>query len=234
MDSTGALELADVPERLLVIGGGIIGLEMATVYDALGSKVTVVEMLDPLIPGCDPDLVRPLQKRIEARYEAILLGTRVDGVEARENGLKVSFEGDDAPERGLRPHPGRRRPARQRRRRSAPRAAGVRSTSAASSRVDEQQRTNVPHIFAIGDIVGEPMLAHKATHEGKVAAEVIAGQNVTLRRARDPLGRLHRSRGRLDGPDRDRGQGRGHRLREGVVPLGGVRPRAVARPRRRA
>ena len=96
MDSTGALELADIPERLLVIGGGIIGLEMATVYDALGSKVTVVELLDQLIPGCDKDLVKPLQKRIEKRYEAIHLGTKVEGVEATDDGLTVSFDGDDA------------------------------------------------------------------------------------------------------------------------------------------
>jgi dihydrolipoamide dehydrogenase len=180
MDSTGALELADVPERLLVIGGGIIGLEMATVYDALGSKVTVVELLDALIPGCDKDLVRPLQKRIEGRYEAIHLKTRVSAIEASDDGLKATFEGDKAPEPqvydrillavGRRPNGASLRAEN----------AGVFVDERGFIPVDRQMRTNVPHIFAIGDVVGEPMLAHKATHEGKVAAEVIAGHDVTF------------------------------------------------------
>ncbi len=177
MDSTGALELADIPERLLVIGGGIIGLEMATVYDALGSKVTVVELLDSLIAGCDTDLVKPLQKRIEKRYEAIRLGTKVEGVEALDDGLRVSFEGGE-PETfdrillavGRRPNGDK----------LGADAAGVTVDDGGFIRVDRQMRTNVPHIFAIGDIVGEPMLAHKATHEGKVAAEVIAGHDVAF------------------------------------------------------
>ncbi len=177
MDSTGALELADIPERLLVIGGGIIGLEMATVYDALGSKVTVVELLDSLIAGCDKDLVKPLQKRIEKRYEAIRLGTKVEGVEALDDGLRVSFEGGE-PETfdrillavGRRPNGAK----------LGADAAGVTVDDDGFIRVDRQMRTNVPHIFAIGDIVGEPMLAHKATHEGKVAAEVIAGHDVAF------------------------------------------------------
>jgi dihydrolipoamide dehydrogenase len=180
MDSTGALELAEIPEKLLVIGGGIIGLEMATVYDALGSKVTVVELLDGLIPGCDRDLVRPLQKRIEKRYEAIRVGTKVAGVEATDDGLRVNFEGEGAPEPetydrillavGRRPNGAR----------LGADAAGVDVDDAGFIRVDRQMRTNVPHIFAIGDIVGEPMLAHKASHEGKVAAEVIAGHDVAF------------------------------------------------------
>jgi dihydrolipoamide dehydrogenase len=178
MDSTGALELADIPERLLVIGGGIIGLEMATVYDALGSRVTVVELLDTLIAGCDKDLVKPLQKRIEKRYEAIRLGTKVEGVEAGDDGLQVSFEGDGEPETfdrvllavGRRPNGAS----------LGADAAGVTVDDGGFIRVDRQMRTNVPHIFAIGDIVGEPMLAHKATHEGKVAAEVIAGHDVAF------------------------------------------------------
>jgi dihydrolipoamide dehydrogenase len=180
MDSTGALELADIPERLLVIGGGIIGLEMATVYDALGSKVSVVELLDALIPGCDKDLVKPLQKRIEKRYEAIRLGTKVAGVEALDDGLRVTFEGDGAPEPeaydrillavGRRPNGAS----------LGAEAAGVAVDDGGFIRVDRQMRSNVPHIFAIGDIVGEPMLAHKATHEGKVAAEVIAGHDVAF------------------------------------------------------
>jgi dihydrolipoamide dehydrogenase len=174
MDSTGALEIAAVPERLLVIGGGIIGLEMATVYDALGSRVTVVELMDQLIPGCDPDLVRPLHKRIAERYEAIHLGTRVEAVTAGEDGLTVSFAGEDQTFDRILVAVGRR-----------PNGAGI-SADAAGVEVDErgfiavdrQMRTNVGHIFAIGDVVGEPMLAHKATHEAKVAAEVIAGDDV--------------------------------------------------------
>ena len=172
VDSTGALSLPEVPKRLLVIGGGIIGLEMATVYDALGSRVTVVELLDSLIPGCDPDLVRPLQKRITARYEAIMLGTKVTGVAAQKKALKVEFEGADSASFdrvlvaiGRRPNGGR----------IGADAAGVHVDERGFIPVDAQMRTNVPHIHAIGDIVGDPMLAHKASHEGKVAAEVIAG-----------------------------------------------------------
>jgi dihydrolipoamide dehydrogenase len=180
MDSTGALELKEVPKRLLIIGGGIIGLEMATVYDALGAKVTVVEFMDRLIPGADPDIVKPLARRIEKRYEKILLKTKVAKVEATPAGLKASFEGADAvaapaPETydrvllavGRRPN-GRNIGAEK---------AGVKVNERGWIPVDNQMRTNVPHIFAIGDIVGEPMLAHKATHEGKLAAEVIAGMS---------------------------------------------------------
>ena len=175
IDSTGALSPAGIPKRLLVVGGGIIGLEMATVYDALGSRVTVVELLDQLIPGCDPDLVRPLQKRISGRYEAIHLGTKVTSVKAQKNGLKVEFS-SGANQMfdqiliavGRRPN-GAAVGAAQ---------AGVTVDKVGFIPVDRQMRTNVPWIYAIGDIVGEPMLAHKATHEGHVAAEVIAGQNV--------------------------------------------------------
>jgi dihydrolipoamide dehydrogenase len=178
IDSTGALALGALPKRLLVIGGGIIGLEMATVYDALGSRVTVVELLDQLIPGCDPDLVRPLSKRISSRYEDILLGTKVASATAQKNGLKVTFDGDSAPAKsqmfdqvlvavGRRPNGGLIDAA----------AAGVSVDESGFIPVDAQMRTNLPHIYAIGDIVGNPMLAHKATHEGKVAAEVIAGDS---------------------------------------------------------
>ncbi|MGZ5309132.1 MAG: dihydrolipoyl dehydrogenase, partial [Solirubrobacterales bacterium] len=180
MDSTGALELEEIPGKLLVIGGGIIGLEMATVYDALGSKVTVVEMLDSLIPGCDPDLVRPLRKRIEGRYEAILLGTKVAEVKAQKNGLKVSFEGGDTPKPTLFDRilvaVGRRANGAE----IAADKAGVEIDDAGLIAVDEQMRTNVANIHAVGDIVGEPMLAHKASHEGKAAAEAIAGQNAAF------------------------------------------------------
>ena len=175
MDSTGALELADIPKRLLVIGGGIIGLEMATVYDALGSKVSVVELSPGLIPGCDADLVRPLLKRVKKRYENIWLNAKVTAIKTEKKGLKVSFEGKGVPETdtfdrvllavGRNPN-GKLIDADK---------AGVAVDDYGFINVDKQQRTNVNHIFAIGDIVGQPMLAHKATHEAKTAAEVIAG-----------------------------------------------------------
>ncbi|MCP4001994.1 MAG: dihydrolipoyl dehydrogenase [Gammaproteobacteria bacterium] len=176
IDSSGALELEDMPKRMLVIGGGIIGLEMATVYDALGVQVSVVELTKTLVPGCDPDLLRPLEKRIKGRYEAIYKGVGVTGVAAEKAGLLVSFEGNGAPEPQLydkvlvavgRSANGGKIGAE---------LAGVKVSERGIIDVDKQQRTNVPHIFAIGDIVGQPMLAHKATHEGKVAAEVAAGE----------------------------------------------------------
>ena len=175
VDSTGALELADVPARLLVIGGGIIGLEMACVYHALGSRVTVVELLPGLMPGCDRDLVRPLEKRLRAQYEAIHVGTRVAGIEARTEGVKVSFEGTAAPGPQLYDRVlvavGRRPNGRA----IGAEAAGLAVDARGFIPVDRQQRSNLPHVFAIGDIASQPMLAHKATHEGKVAAEVAAG-----------------------------------------------------------
>ena len=175
IDSTGALQLQDIPKRMLIVGGGIIGLEMSTVYDALGSKVSVVELADGLIPGADRDLVRPLHKRIEKRYEAIYLKTKVGKIEAQQSGLKVTFEGENAPEPQLYDRVllavGRRPNGRD----IGAEAAGVTVDERGFIQVDKQMRTSVPHIFAIGDIVGEPMLAHKASHEGKVAAEVIAG-----------------------------------------------------------
>jgi len=176
IDSTGALALKDVPKRMLVIGGGIIGLEMATVYDALGSKISVVELMDQLMPGADKDMVKPLHTRIGKRYEAIMLKTKVTKIEATKAGLKVTFEGEQAPAEpqvydrvlmavGRSPN-GRLINAE---------AAGLIVNERGFIPVDKQMRTNVPHIFAIGDIVGNPMLAHKAVHEGKVAAENIAG-----------------------------------------------------------
>jgi dihydrolipoamide dehydrogenase len=175
IDSTGALELPSVPKRLLVVGCGIIGLEMATVYDALGAKVTMVELLDQLIPGCDPDLVKPLHKRISGRYEAIHLGTKVESVEAGEKHLAVELSnGESLKFDGVLVAIGRRPNGRA----VGADQAGVNVDDAGFIRVDRQMRTNVAHIYAIGDVVGGPMLAHKASHEGKVAAEVIAGQNV--------------------------------------------------------
>lgn len=175
MDSTDALELAEVPKRLLVIGGGIIGLEMAQVYDSLGSKVTIVELGDTIIPGADKDLTKPLLKTIKARYENVFLKSKVTHVEAAKGGLVVSFEGKDCPAQdtfdrvlvavGRTPN-GKLIDADK---------AGVAVNDWGFIEVDERQKTNVDHIYAIGDIVGQPMLAHKAVHEGKVAAEVICG-----------------------------------------------------------
>jgi len=175
-DSTDALNLTEIPKKLLIVGGGIIGLEMATVYHALGSEISVVEFMDQIIPGCDADLVRPLQKRIKKQYKNIWLGTKVDSIKALKSGLKVGFSGDKAPEPetfdailvavGRRPN-GLKVGAEK---------AGVEVNEMGFIEVNEQQKTNVDHIYAIGDIVGNPMLAHKAAHEGKVAAEVIAGE----------------------------------------------------------
>ncbi len=176
IDSTGALELPPDCKRLLVIGGGIIGLEMACVYDALGVRVTVVELSDGLMPGTDRDLVRPLQKRIEKRYERILLGTKVAKLEPVDEGLRATFEGPDAPQPQVfdRVLVAVGRTANGNTVNAA--AAGVTVSPRSLIEVNKQMRTNVPHIFAIGDVVGAPMLAHKASHEGKVAAEVAAGQ----------------------------------------------------------
>jgi dihydrolipoamide dehydrogenase len=174
-DSTAALALKEIPKKLLIVGGGIIGLEMATVYHALGSEISVVELMNQIIPGCDNDLVTPLYRRIKKQYKNIWLETRVTSIEALDEGLKVSFEGKGAPDSdifdavlvavGRRPN-GKSIGAEQ---------AGINVDDMGFIAVDKQQRTNVPHIFAIGDIVGNPMLAHKASHEGKVAAEVAAG-----------------------------------------------------------
>jgi len=160
---------------MLVIGGGIIGLEMATVYDALGSKVSIVELSPGLIPGCDRDLVRPLEKRVKQRYENIWLESKVTGIEPHKKGLKVSFDGKKTPDSdifdkvllavGRNPN-GKNINAE---------VAGINVDARGFIAVDKQQKTNVEHIYAIGDVVGQPMLAHKATHEGKVAAEVISG-----------------------------------------------------------
>ena len=180
MDSTGALRLKEIPERLLVIGGGIIGLEMACVYEALGSRVTVVEMQDQLMPGADKDLVKPLHQRIAKRYDAIYLNTRVTGVNVADDGLHVALDGDSAPANAVfdrvlvavgRVPNGQRLGLEN---------TAVEVTDRGFIPVDKQMRTNVDHLFAIGDIVGQPMLAHKATHEGKVAAEVCAGEKAAF------------------------------------------------------
>ncbi len=174
--STGALELRDVPKKLLVVGGGIIGLEMATVYTGLGSEVTVVELADQLIPGADADLIKPLQARIAKRYKGIHLKTKVVEAKATKKGIEVTFDGESIPETtvydrvlvsvGRVPNGGK----------VGAEKAGVEVSDRGFIPVDRQMRTNVKHIFAIGDLVGQPMLAHKATHEAKVAAEAAAGQ----------------------------------------------------------
>jgi dihydrolipoamide dehydrogenase len=190
MDSTAALELAEVPERLLVIGGGVIGLELACVYDALGSRVTVVELSDQLIPGCDRDLVAPLHRRLDGRYAAVHLGTRVGSIEASESGLLVRLEARDDLETAPSPAPSPapepvvfdrvlvavgRAPNSES---LGLESAGVAVREGGFVAVDAQRRTSAPHIHAIGDLVGPPLLAHKSTHEAKVAAEVIAGHDV--------------------------------------------------------
>ena len=176
MDSTDALELKDIPKRLLVVGGGIIGLEMATVYRALGSEVTVVELMDQLMPGADPDLVKPLADRLKKQGVAVHLKVKAAQIEAKASGIQVSFDGDKAPATaefdrvlvsvGRAPNGGKLDAHK----------AGVAVSERGFIPVDRQMRTNVPHIFAIGDLIGQPMLAHKATHEGKLAAEVAAGE----------------------------------------------------------
>ena len=180
IDSTGALKLEKIPKHMLVIGGGIIGLEMATVYSALGSNISIVEFMDQIIPGADEDLVRPLYRRIKNRYAAIYLKTRVTRVEAKKSGLLVSFEGDNAPApqtydcilmaTGRRPN-GFTLGAE---------SIGIQINEKGFIQVDQQLRTNIAHIFAIGDIIGNPMLAHKAAYEGKLAAEIIAGHKAVF------------------------------------------------------
>ena len=177
LTSTEALELGNIPNRLLVVGGGIIGLEMATVYHELGAKVTVVEFADSLIPGADPDLIKPLQQRIANLYENIFLSSKVISIESTLNGMFVTFDGCMSQKKdvfdqvliavGRRPN-GKLIDAEK---------AGVKVDEKGFIPTDNQMRTNVANIFAVGDIVGQPMLAHKASHEGKVAAEVIAGMD---------------------------------------------------------
>jgi len=179
-DSTDALALTEIPKKLLIVGGGIIGLEMATVYHALGSEISVVELMDQVIPGCDKDLVNPLYRRIKKQYNNIWLETRVTSIESHDEGLKVFFEGKGVPEHelfdavlvavGRRPN-GKKIGAE---------LAGIEVNEQGFIPVDKQQRTNVQRIFAVGDIVGNPMLAHKAVYEAKIAAEVAAGHKAAF------------------------------------------------------
>lgn len=180
IDSTGALALTAVPQHMLILGGGIIGLEMATVYRALGARISIVERMTQLIPGADADLIKPLQRKLKKDCEAIYLGTSVSRITADTNGLQVFFEGEHAPEPQYYDRVlvavGRRSNGKL----INAEAAGINVSERGFISVDNQMRTNVPHIFAIGDIVGDPMLAHKASHEGKIAAEVIAGHKVAF------------------------------------------------------
>lgn len=179
LDSTSALQLAETKGDMLVIGGGIIGLEVATVYEALGAEISIVEFMDQVMPEVDPDIVRPYFKRISKRYKNIMLKTKVTAVEAKQDGMYVTFEGDKAPDQAQRydrvlVSVGRKPNGNT----IAADKAGVKVEASGFINVDKQMRTNVPHIFAIGDIVGQPMLAHKALHEAKTAAEVAAGMKV--------------------------------------------------------
>ena len=238
MDSTGALVLDEVPNRLLVIGGGIIGLEMAAVYAALGSRVNVVELMDGLIPECDRDLVKPLEQRIRTLYESIRVSTRVTEVSPGDTGLRVTFASEGEPSSapaaetfdrvlvavGRRPN-GDRIGAEN---------AGVQVDERGFIPVDRQQRTNVEHVFAIGDVVGQPMLAHKATHEGKVAAEVCAGLKSSFDALAIPSVAYTDPEVAWTGAHRDAGEGTGDRVREGDLPLGGERTGARHRAPGRA
>ena len=226
VDSTGALELAPLPQKLLVVGGGIIGLEMACVYAALGTEVSVVELMDSLMPGTDKDLLRPFMKVVKQRYSKIMLSTKVTNMRATTPGIEVSFEGKDAPSMGVYDRVlvaiGRRANGDK----LDAGKAGVDVDERGVIEVDKQMRTNVPHIFAIGDLVPGPMLAHKATHEAKVAAEAIAGHKSYFDARTIPSG------SGLGRTDRDRRESAGHRIREGPVPLGRQRQGARAWPRR--
>ena len=229
VDSTGALELKSLPKKMLVIGGGIIGLEMGTVYSTLGARLDVVEMMDGLMLGADRDLVAVWQKFNAPRFDKVMLKTKTTKVEAAKDGLRVSFEGAEAKTYDMilvsvgRVPNGKKIGADK---------AGVAVDERGFIKTDSQMRTNVANIFAIGDIAGNPMLAHKAVHEGHVAAEAANGHEVALRRARDSFGGLHRSGDRLGRPDRGRGEEERRGDRRGEVSLGGVGPRDRQRARR--
>ena len=219
VDSTGALLLREIPKKMLIVGGGIIGLEMGTVYSTLGARLDVVEMLDGLMQGADRDMVKVWQKKNAYRFDNIMLKTKTVGAEAKKDGIYVSFEGEGAPKEPQRYDLVLQAVGRSpNNKKIGADKAGIAVTDRGFIEVDKQMRTNVPHIYAIGDIVGQPMLAHKAVHEGHVAAEAAAGQKSLLRRPRHSVGGLHRSGSGLGGPDGRRGQEAGHQVREGRVP----------------
>ncbi len=220
IDSTGALELAPLPKRLLVVGGGIIGLEMACVYSALGTEVSVVELMDQLMPGTDKDLLRPFTKVVKDRYEKILLKTKVTGMRATVPGIEVTFEGENAPSVGVYDRVlvaiGRRANGDK----LDADKAGVRVDERGIIEVDKQMRTNVPHIFAIGDLAGGPMLAHKATHEAKVAAEVAHGEKSFFDARGIPSVAYTDPEIAWVGLTEAEAKAKGHRLRKSTVSLG--------------
>ena len=229
VDSTGALELRKIPGKLLVVGGGIIGLEMATVYSTLGTRLDVVEMLDGLMPGADRDLVKVWEKKNAPRFDNIMLKTKTVAVEAKPDGIYVSFEGEAAPKDpqrydmvlvavGRSPN-GRLIDAEK---------AGVAVTERGFIEVDKQMRTNVPHIFAIGDVIGQPMLAHKAVHEGACRRRGRERTKERLRRPPDSVRCLHRSGNRLGRPHRDRSKGERHQVSQSRCSRG--RPPAAPSP----
>ena len=220
------MELRQVPKSMLVIGGGIIGLEMATVYSTLGARIDVVEMLDGLMTGADRDLVKVWEKKNAGRFDKVMLKTKTVSAEATPDGIKVSFEGEKAPAEpqlydmvlvavGRSPN-GKKIDAEK---------AGIAVSDRGFIPVDNQMRTNMPHIFAIGDIVGQPMLAHKAVHEAHVAAETAAGKNSVFEARQNPFRRLYRSGGRLGRPHRRAMQGARAQVRQGGISLGSIRPR---------
>ena len=234
LDSTGALDLPAIPKTLLVVGGGYIGLELGSVYAALGTKVSVVEMTPGLLPGADRDLVKPLAQRIEKTFAKVMLSTKVTGMVAAKSGIAVTFEGEGAPASetydyvlvSIGRRPNSKVPGLE--------TTKVKVDAKGFIETDGQRRTAEPTVFAIGDVAGEPMLAHKASHEARVAIDAIAGHKVDVRAGGDSGGGLHRSRDRLGRPDRSRGregrpQGRGRAL-----PVGGLGPGHRHRPRRRA
>ena len=233
LDSTSALDLASVPKRMLVIGGGIIGLEMGTVYSSLGARLDVVEMLDGLMPGADRDLVRVWEKVNKHRFDRIMLSTRTTAVVAKPDALWVTFDGPNAPKE---PQPydavlmsvGRAPNGKK----IAADKAGVVVTDRGFIPVDNQMRTNVPHIFAIGDVVGQPMLAHKATHEGHVAAEVAAGEKSYFDARVIPSVAYTDPEIAWVGLTEDDAKAKGIKVEQGPVPVGRVGPRDRQRPRR--
>ena len=229
VDSTGALELKAVPKRMLVVGGGIIGLEMGTVYSTLGARLDVVEMLDGLMQGADRDLVKVWEKVNKPRFDRVMLKTKTVAVEAKKDAIYVSFEGEQAPA-GAQPYDmvlmavGRSPNGKK----IGADKAGVVVTERGFIPVDNQMRTNVPHIFAIGDIIGQPMLAHKAVHEGHVAAEAAAGQKSYFDARVIPSVAYTDPEVAWVGRDRGRGEGQGHQGAEGAVSRG--RRRAAPSP----
>jgi dihydrolipoamide dehydrogenase len=230
VDSTGALELKGVPKKMLIIGGGIIGLEMGTVYSTLGTRLDVVEMMDGLMLGADRDLVAVWQKMNARRFDNVMLKTKTTKVEASSKGLQVSFEGAEAKTYdAILVSVGRVPNGKN----VAADKAGVTVDARGFIAVDSQMRTNVPNIYAIGDVAGNPMLAHKAVHEGHVAAEAAAGQKSHFDARVIPLGCLHRSRNRMGRTHRGRGEEIGQGSRRRQVPVERIRPGNSQRARRR-